>query len=48
MEHVHDFADEFVELQLTSEAALSVIRRQLAGSLAVAVAIVVFAVATAL
>jgi hypothetical protein len=48
MEHVHVFADEFVELQLTSEEALSVIRRQLTGSLAVAVAIVVFAVAMAL
>jgi hypothetical protein len=48
MEHVHVFADEFVELQLTAEEALSVIRRQLTGSLAVAVAIVVFAVAMAL
>jgi hypothetical protein len=45
MQHVHAFADEFVELQLTAEEALSVIRRQLTGSLAVALAIIVFAVA---
>jgi hypothetical protein len=37
-----------VELQLTAEEALSVIRRQLTGSLATAVAIVVFAVAMVL
>jgi hypothetical protein len=42
------FADEFVELQLTAEESQSVIRRQLTGSFAVAVAIVVFAVAMAL
>jgi hypothetical protein len=47
MGHVHVFAVEFVELQLTSEDALSVIRRQLTGTLAVMAAIAIFAVVMA-
>jgi hypothetical protein len=47
MGHVHVFAVEFVELQLTSEDALSEIRRQLTGTLAVMAAIAIFAVVMA-
>jgi hypothetical protein len=42
------FGDELAELRLTEEETRSVFRRQLTGSLAVAVAIVVFAVVMAL
>jgi hypothetical protein len=42
------FGDELAELRLTAEETRSVVRRQLAGSLAVALAIAVFAVVMAL
>jgi hypothetical protein len=48
MQHAHVFADELSELRLTAEEAGSMIRRQLTGSLAVAVAVAVFAVVMAL
>jgi hypothetical protein len=45
MEHM--FGDELAELRLTAEETQSVLRRQLTGSLAVVVAIAVFAVVMA-
>jgi hypothetical protein len=42
------FGDELAELRLTAEEKRSVFRRQLTGSLAVVVAIAVFAVVMAL